>query len=88
MNHKCHARHCEKNIPPELLMCYSHWKRIPKHIQAAVWRHYRNGQCDDKNPSQAWHHAADAAIAYIAKLEGYPVSPIEEKAYQASKEWL
>lgn len=88
MSHQCHARHCDKNVPAEMLLCWLHWKKVPKHIQHAVWRHYRIGQCDDKNPSREWHQAADAAIAYVAKLEGYPVSPVEEKAYLASKEWL
>lgn len=30
---------------------------------------YRAGQCDDKQPSEAWHVAADAAIAAVAGKE-------------------
>lgn len=43
---------------------------VPKAIQQEVWKHYRPGQCDDKNPSEAWHKAADAAIAAVAAKEG------------------
>jgi len=50
-------------------MCLRHWRMVPKRIQRAVWKHYREGQCDDKNPSYEWHHAADAAIASVAELE-------------------
>ena len=42
---------------------------VPKPLRNEVWKHYRDGQCDDKNPSAAWHKAADAAIAAVAKHE-------------------
>ena len=69
MEHTCHARGCKVPVKPELLMCLRHWRMVPKRIQRAVWKHYREGQCDDKNPSYEWHHAADAAIASVAELE-------------------
>lgn len=50
-------------------MCFRHWKMVPKHIQRKVWSTYRPGQCDDKQPSQAWHAAADEAILHVAVLE-------------------
>jgi hypothetical protein len=34
-----------------------------------VWRHYREGQCDDKNPSEAWHEAADKHLAAVWSTE-------------------
>jgi hypothetical protein len=55
---------------------------VPKPIQRAVWRAYRPGQCDDKRPSEAWHQAADAAIGFIARLEGQPVRPAEAEALE------
>lgn len=51
-------------------MCFRHWKIVPREIQRLVWRHYRPGQCDDKNPSEEWHQAADAAIRAVARAEG------------------
>jgi Domain of unknown function (DUF4326) len=80
MEHHCHARGCESIVKPELLMCWYHWKQVPKNVQQAVWATYRPGQCDDKHPSQEWHQAADAAIGYIARKEGHKLRPVEEKA--------
>jgi hypothetical protein len=42
---------------------------VPAHIQGAVYKNYRHGQCDDKRPSQAWHDAADAAIKAVWAAE-------------------
>ena len=82
-SHTCHARGCSKPVPPELLMCLAHWRRVPRPIQRAVWATYRPGQCDDRSPSAAWHDAADAAIGFVARLEGQPVRPVETGALVA-----
>lgn len=50
-------------------MCAGHWHSVPSHLQAAVYRTYRVGQCDDKSPSAAWHVAADAAIKAAVQAE-------------------
>ena len=63
-------------------MCLRHWRMVPKVIQRAVWNHYRPGQCDDKRPSPAWHEAADAAIGYVARLEGRSVRVVEAEALE------
>jgi hypothetical protein len=81
--HHCHARGCEQAVPPERLMCRAHWRLVPRPLQRAVWGAYRPGQCDDKRPSKAWHQAADAAIGFIAELEGRGVSDSERAALQA-----
>lgn len=70
MTHHCHAIGCEVRVPPEMLMCKRHWYMVPSDLRAKVWAAYRHGQCDDKNPSESWHKAADAAIIYVARKEG------------------
>lgn len=70
MAHRCHAIGCTVEVKPELLMCAKHWRRVPKDIQREVWRSYRSGQCDDKNPSAEWLAAAARAIAAVAEKEG------------------
>lgn len=45
-------------------------------MQQAVYRFYRVGQCDDMSPSPGWVAAAKDAIAYVGRLEGYPVGVI------------
>ncbi len=72
--HHCHAVNCPNPCEPERLMCPGHWFMVPTSLQQAVWAHYREGQCDDKNPSVPWHIAADAAIGYVAHKEGLVVS--------------
>lgn len=67
--HICHARGCKTPVKPELLMCFKHWKMVPRNLQRNVWKHYRRGQCDDKNPSLEWHAAADAAIKAVFEKE-------------------
>ena len=78
--HTCHARGCGKQVKPELLMCFPHWRRVPKKIQRAVWDAYRPGQCDDKDVSDEWMRAADAAIGFVARAEGQPVRVVEQEA--------
>lgn len=71
MVHTCHAIGCPRPCPPEYLMCPAHWRQVPKRLQAAVYAAYAPGQCDlDPPPSDAWHQAADHAIAYVAVQEG------------------
>ena len=84
MSHHCHARGCETPVRPQLLMCRRHWFQVPRDIQAAVYRHYRDGQCDDMQPSEAWHEAASAAIGFVAAREtGGPLRGSEVKALRA-----
>lgn len=79
-HHCCHATGCNTYCAPEKLMCWPHWRLVPSVIQSAVYRHYRAGQCDDMNPSEKWHVAADAAIGAVALLEGRPIRAAQLKA--------
>lgn len=67
--HLCHAMACSVQVAPEMLMCAKHWNMVPASIRSRVWKAYRPGQCDDKNPSVAWHDAADAAILSVWERE-------------------
>jgi hypothetical protein len=69
MPHHCHALRCRQEVKPELLMCFPHWRRVPRAIQRMVWQYYRQGQCDDRQPSAAWMNAADLAINAVAVKE-------------------
>lgn len=46
---------------------------VPGPLQRAVYETYRVGQCDDKAPSAEWCRAADAAVQWVANLEGRTV---------------
>jgi hypothetical protein len=83
--HTCHARGCTTHVQPEMLMCKTHWWLVPRKIRDAVWATYRHGQCDDMKPSREWLQAADAAIGFIARLEGKLVTKTEKEALEAFK---
>jgi len=68
--HTCHAEGCEVEIPPRMLCCPRHWRMVPKHLQAEIWRTYRPGQETDKQPSAEYLVAQRAAIEAIAQAEG------------------
>jgi hypothetical protein len=68
--HSCHAEGCNRQIPPKMLMCYPHWKMVPRPLQLAVWREYRPGQEIDKRPSDAYMEVQHAAVAAVAEKEG------------------
>lgn len=70
--HRCHARNCDVEVPPYLLMCRRHWYMVPKPIRDAVWSEYRTGQEMRKNPSRAYLKVAAQAIAAVAIVEAAP----------------
>lgn len=71
MEHTCHALHCTVPIPPRLLMCRTHWNMVPAGMRQAVWRAYRAGQEETKDPLPAYLAAAIAAVHAVAAQEGH-----------------
>lgn len=80
--HECHAHGCTVSVPPRMLMCRRHWRRVPKPIQRAIWREYRRGQEIDKNPSAAYLAVQRLAVAMVA------FEPNDEQAAQVSANYL
>lgn len=75
MSHTCHARDCTKNVPPRMLMCAPHWRKVPSDLQDAVWATYVPGQEITKTPTREYLIAAKNAINAVAEKEGKPVLP-------------
>ncbi len=73
MAHTCHAFECTKVVKPEMFMCLSHWRRVPRELQKRIWALYRPGQCDDKNISAGYAKTAKQAIVDVAAKEGKTV---------------
>lgn len=67
--HLCHARGCEKSVPPRMLMCLPHWRMVPRALQLRVWATYRPGQERTKDPSPEYVDAAMAAVNAVAEIE-------------------
>jgi hypothetical protein len=69
LEHGCHAEGCDTPVDATLLMCTKHWRMVPLALQQKVWRHYRAGQEQDKQPSAEYLEAAKNAIAAVKQAE-------------------
>lgn len=78
MAHHCHAAGCLASVPPTMLMCGRHWRKVPRDIQNRVYRHYRHGQCDDWQITHEYAEAAKAAVRSVALAEGRTDEEIRE----------
>ncbi len=73
MAHHCHAIACEVKVPPAMLMCKSHWFRVPLALRNRVWAEYHNGI------TKAYCEAAKAAVTVVAQREGRAVTGREKE---------
>jgi len=75
MAHTCYAQGCTTLIHPRQLMCFQHWRKVPKPLQKEVWKYYRQGQEEDKMLSKEHLIAARNAIKAVAAQEGKTLLP-------------
>lgn len=61
----CPVRGCARLAKPHQLMCWPHWRRVPKALNHAVFDTFRNLRSDP----QAYREARDAAIAAVEAKE-------------------
>lgn len=69
MAHTCHAKGCDKEVPPKMFMCKRHWYMLPKDKQRAIWREYQEGQEVRKNPTEEYLEVARDAIDWLYAKE-------------------
>lgn len=67
--HVCHALCCKTQVPPRMLMCLRHWRKVPKNLQQEIWKQYRPGQEIDKKPTLRYIATALSAIFAVADNE-------------------
>lgn len=65
--HTCHWPGCEKQVPPAMWGCKTHWFKLPATLRARVWRAYRPGQETDMRPSESYIEVANAVQDWIAQ---------------------
>lgn len=66
MSHRCEAKECPKETRPNELMCFYHWRMVPRALQRAVWLAWeQHGSFTD-----AHNAAKQAAIDAVARKEG------------------
>lgn len=70
----CQVKGCTAQAKPNQLMCWPHWRRVPKALNHAVWETYLNLRFDPA----AYREARDAAIEAVeskeAEEKGTPMS--------------
>lgn len=61
----CPVKGCTAFAKPHQLMCWPHWRRVPKALNHAVFDTYGNLH----NDPEAYRQARDAAIAAVEAKE-------------------
>lgn len=82
---RCYAKGCTSNAKPNQLMCWPHWKRVPRIIQDAVWTSNHLAHPEYESSRLAARRAValkegfslklgdkDLLGAYAIGLDGYP----------------
>lgn len=67
----CYAKDCGEAIAPNRLMCWPHWRRVPRKVQRVIWDSYYLAH-------PAHESSRLAARASIAAKEGRPLE-VQEK---------
>jgi hypothetical protein len=65
-SHHCHAHDCTAKVPPRMFACKKHWFALPAKVRAAIWREYRPGQENDKQPSFRYLSVQRLAVMHTA----------------------
>lgn len=64
----CPVKGCTAKAKPNQLMCWPHWRRVPKALNHAVFDTYR-GLSNGRGTYEAYRQARDAAIAAVEAKE-------------------
>jgi len=65
VGHHCHWPGCDKEVPPAMWGCKSHWFKLPKAIRDRIFGAYRPGQEISKEPTGEYLDAVKAAREWI-----------------------
>lgn len=65
--HHCHWPGCEKQIPPAMWGCSTHWFKLPADLRAGIWATYVPGQEVNGTPSEKYLEVAKKVQDWIAQ---------------------
>jgi hypothetical protein len=68
--HLCHHPACDREVPPRLLACRSHWSDLPTPLRDRIRATYRPGQEVATSPSRAYVVAMEACIRHWLREDG------------------
>lgn len=63
--HTCHWPDCNKQVPPAMWGCKTHWFKLPLDLRNRVWATYKPGQEITMTPSTAYLAVADQVEKWI-----------------------
>jgi len=64
--HTCHWPGCDKEVPPAMWGCKTHWFSLPKRLRDRIWATYRPVQEITKTPSSEYIAASREVQQWIA----------------------
>lgn len=64
-SHHCHWPGCERQVPPAMWGCKTHWFKLPRGLRLQIWETYRPGQEITGKPTGAYIEVAKAVQAWI-----------------------
>lgn len=65
LGNPCPVKGCNRHAKPQQLMCWPHWRQVPKALNHAVFDTY----CNISRDPRAYRQARDAAIAAVDAKE-------------------
>lgn len=68
--HRCRAWACEERVTAKYLMCYRHWRKVPKNLQSAVYAAY-NTRNLGREQMATYVRTVRAATRAVAAVEGH-----------------
>lgn len=85
MTHTCHAHGCTRSVPPKMFACLLHWRSLRTAMQRAIWREYKPGQENTKDPSPHYMAVQRLAVAEMVPLDSSH-SAVERWRYRGEAE--
>lgn len=64
-NHECHWPGCDKQVPPAMWGCRTHWFMLPKRLRDRIWDTYQVGQEVTMTPSRDYIEVAREVQEWI-----------------------
>lgn len=64
MSHPCKIASCARPAKDQQLMCWPHWRGLPRRLKDAIFETYRNG------PGEDYRANVDQAVRLIDEKEG------------------
>lgn len=66
-SHHCHWPGCNKQVPPAMWGCRTHWFMLPKYLRDKIWQTYEIGQEVNMTPSKEYLEVARGVEQWITE---------------------